>query len=70
MMLLNSFDKGFKSRRRKSQEEKEELKQLLGKTDFENGDFLALIIAALVTLVPVVLIMLLIYYGVSMYFFG
>lgn len=70
MRFLNGFDKGFKSRKRKVLEEQELLNQLKEETDFEKGDFFALIIAALITIMPVVLVVLFLYYAISMLFFG
>ena len=51
-------------------EEKKILDQLKDETEFEKGDFLALIIAALITIMPIVLVILFLYYAISMYFFG
>ncbi|MTI47221.1 hypothetical protein [Sporosalibacterium faouarense] len=70
MNFLNGFDKGFKSRKRKLIEEEKVLNQLKDATEFEKGDFFALIIAGLITIIPVVLVVLFLYYGISMYFFG
>ena len=70
MRVLNGLDLGFKSRKRKLLEETKVLKQLRDETDFEKGDFFALIVAALITITPVVLVILFLYYGISMYFFG
>ena len=70
MRVLNGLDPGFKSRKRKLLEETKVLKQLRDETDFEKGDFFALIVAALITITPVVLVILFLYYGISMYFFG
>lgn len=70
MKFLNNLDKGFNSRKRKLLEEKKVLNQLKDETEFEKGDFLALIIAALITIVPIVLVILYLYYAISMYFFG
>ena len=60
----------IKSKKRKVQEETELLNQLREETKFEKGDYLALIIASFTTLVPVALFILLMYYFVSMLFFG
>lgn len=70
MSFLNGLDKGFQSRKRKLLEEAKVLNQLRDETEFEKGDYLALIIAALITIMPVVLVILFLYYGISMYFFG
>ncbi|MBU0936240.1 MAG: hypothetical protein KKI09_15140 [Spirochaetes bacterium] len=58
------------SRKKKAKDEAALLKNLREKTKPEKGDLLALIIAALVTLLPVVLGILLLYYVISMLLFG
>ncbi len=47
----------------------EEMRQKLKETNFEKGDTLALIIAAMVTIIPVVLIMIAAIIGVIWLFF-
>jgi len=64
------FGDTLKSKKRKAQEETELLKTLREKVNFEKGDLFALIVAALTTIGPVVLVILLLYYLISMYFFG
>ncbi|KAB3533096.1 hypothetical protein [Alkaliphilus serpentinus] len=63
-------DKDLKSRKRKFLEEEKILKELKDKAEFEKGDFLALIFAALITLLPIVLGILFLYYVITMHFFG
>ncbi len=70
MGLFDNFNDGLKSKRQKLREENEELERLKDETEFEKGDLLALIIAAIVTLVPVVLGIMLIYYTISMLIFN
>lgn len=70
MKVRDGLDKGFKSRKRKLREESEELEKLKKETEFEKGDFAALIIAALVTIGPVVLGLLALYYMITMFIFG
>ena len=60
----------FKSSRRKAAEEVELLHELREKAKPEKGDLVALIIAGLTTIVPVALVVLLLYYAVSMWIFG
>ncbi len=69
MKLFDKFDGSLKSKRQKIKEENELLDELKRETEFEKGDFLALIIAAVITLVPVVLGLWLLYYGIAMLFF-
>ncbi len=69
MKLFDKFDGSLKSKRQKIKEENELLEELKRDTEFEKGDFLALIIAAVITLVPVVLGLWLLYYGIAMLFF-
>ncbi len=47
---------------------KEELDERFEKMDLEKGDFLAMLIAALITFGPVILIVSLVYIGVAMLF--
>ncbi len=70
MKLFDDFHEGLKSKRQKVREENAELRRLKEETEFEKGDFLALIIAAITTLLPVVIGILLVYYAISMMFFG
>lgn len=70
MRVLNGLDQGLKSRKRKLLEEAKVLRQLRDETEFEKGDFLALIIAGLITIIPIVVVILFLYYGISMFFFG
>lgn len=60
----------LESRRKKIMEEMETLDHLKRETEFERGDFFALIIAALTTIFPLVLIILLLYYVISMAIFN
>lgn len=68
--IQNEIDSEIKSKKRKWQEETRLLSELKEKTEFEKGDFMALIIAALTTILPVALIVLFLYYVISMFFFG
>lgn len=70
MRVLNGLDQGLKSRKRKLLEETKVLRQLRDETEFEKGDFLALIVAGLITIIPIVVVILFLYYGISMFFFG
>lgn len=70
MKLNDDLDGGLKSKKRKLKEETELLNKLKDETDFEKNDYAALIIAGLTTIIPVVLVILLLYYGISMLFFG
>ena len=70
MKFQHDLDKSLKSKKRKVLEEAELLNKLRDETEFEKKDFLALIIAALITIVPIVLIILYLYYAISMFFFG
>jgi ABC-type arginine transport system permease subunit len=58
------------SRKKKAKEEQELLSGLGAHTKLEKGDLLALILAASVTLLPLVIFILLLYYGISMLLFG
>lgn len=69
-MFNDDLNDGIKSKRRKAMEELNLMRKLKSETKFEKNDFLALIIAALVTLLPVVIVILLLYFGISMLFFG
>jgi len=70
MKLDDELDDGLKSKKRKAQEQTELLNKLRDETEFEKDDYKALIIAALITIMPVVIIVLLAYYFISMLFFG
>lgn len=70
MMNKDDLDDGLKSKKRKAQEEMEELHELRDKTNFEKGDYMALIIAGLTTILPVVAVILVLYFIISMLFFG
>lgn len=70
MNIINNRDSSFESRRRKAIEERLILNQLRDETDFDSKDYLALIIAAFITLSPVVIGILFLYYGISMLVFG
>ena len=69
MNLKDSLSKSFPSRKRKLRDETEELEKLKKETEFEKGDFLALAIAALVTIGPVVIVVLALYYWATMFLF-
>ncbi len=47
---------GLRSKRRELEEEKKEFERLRAETDFEKSDFLALTIAALITILPIAVI--------------
>lgn len=70
MKPFNDSDRGFTSKRKKLIEESETLDQLKKETNFEKGDYLALIVAAMITIIPVVAVILFLYYQISMFFFG
>jgi len=70
MKLDDELDDGLKSKKRKAQEQTELLNKLRDETEFEKNDYKALIIAALITIMPVVIVVLLAYYFISMSFFG
>ncbi len=70
MRLFDNFTDGLKSSKQKVLEENQTLKELREQTEFEKGDLLALIIAAVTTLLPVVIGLWLAYYAFSMLFFG
>lgn len=70
MKFKFDLDKSLQSRKSKLKEEEKTLNELKKNAEFEKGDFLALIIAALTTIFPVVLIILFLYYAISMFFFG
>ena len=71
--MFNDDQKGtmedLVSKKEKRRREKEELKDLLTKTEFEKNDTKALIIAALTTILPVVLIGCLLFYLVIKFVF-
>lgn len=60
----------LKSRRRKALEEKELLEELRENAKTERGDIFALIIAGLTTIAPVAIVLVLLYFLLSMLFFG
>jgi Fe2+ transport system protein B len=70
MMNKDDLDDGLKSKKRKVQEEMDELRELRDQTDFEKNDYAALIIAGLTTILPVVGVILVLYFLISMLFFG
>ena len=70
MKLDDELDDGLKSKKREAQEQTELLNKLRDETEFEKNDYKALIIAALITIMPVVIVVLLAYYFISMLFFG
>ena len=49
---------------------KEELDEHYDKIELEKGDFLAMVIAALITFLPVLIIAMLIIFGIMYIFFG
>ena len=59
----------FVSKKEKLKRENDELKKLIDETEFEKNDAKALIIAALTTIVPVVLIACLLFYLVIKFIF-
>lgn len=70
MIKKDDLDDGLKSKKRKAQEEMEELTNLRDQTNFEKGDYAALLIAGLTTILPVVAVILVLYFIISMLFFG
>ncbi len=64
-MFFRRDENSLKSRRQRRMEEIEELKELQKETHLEKGDFLALVIAAMTTLVPVAVGIILVYYFVA-----
>jgi len=70
MKHTDELNESLKSKKRKAQEETELLNKLRDETDFEKGDHSALIVAALTTILPVVIGILILYYVISMMFFG
>ncbi|UTC65965.1 MULTISPECIES: hypothetical protein [unclassified Treponema] len=69
-MLFRNDEHSLKSGKRRAIEEMEELNELRENQPLEKGDFLAIIIAAFTTLVPIAVICLLAYYLISMFLFG
>ncbi|UTC74235.1 hypothetical protein E4O03_08250 [Treponema sp. OMZ 792] len=69
-MFFRNNEHSLKSGKRQAIEEMEELNELRENHPLEKGDFLAIIIAAFTTLVPIVAICLLAYYFISMFLFG
>ncbi len=70
MKNLKFGKEGFKSKKRELDEEKELFEKLREETDFERKDFWALTIAALVTLLPIALIVFLAVYFILELFFS
>ena len=70
MKFYNDLDNGLKSKKRKAFEETELLDKLRDETEFEKGDFFALVIAGFTVILPVVIVILFLYYSISMFFFG
>lgn len=70
MKLNAGLDNSLRSKKRQMHEEAEVLNKLKEETEFEKNDFLALIFAGFITIMPVVIVILLAYYGISMLFFG
>ena len=64
------YDDNFETKKQKIKRQNAELKELKEKTQFEKGDFLALVIAALTTIFPLAVVLLLLYYFISMWIFG
>ncbi len=60
----------LKSPRRTAAEEKELLRELREKTETDKGDLPALIIAAFTTILPLALVVLFLYYAITMWIFG
>ena len=60
----------LKSKKRKALEEADLLENLRDKTKVEKGDLFALIIAGLTTIIPVAVVILLLYYLITMFIFG
>ncbi|UTC63299.1 hypothetical protein E4O04_05480 [Treponema sp. OMZ 799] len=69
-MFFRNNEHSLKSGKRQAIEEMEELNELRENQPLEKGDFLAIIIAAFTTLVPIAVICLLAYYLISMFLFG
>ena len=68
--MKDKYEIDFNAKKKKAKREVEELNRLKSNTEFEKGDFLALLIAAMTTILPFVVVILLIYYAISMLFFG
>lgn len=68
-MRIDPEKNSFKSRIQRAKEENEELQGLKRETNFEKSDFLALIIAAATTILPLVLGLIFLYYFITSYFF-
>ncbi len=64
-MFFRRDENSLKSRRQRRMEELEELKELEKETYLEKWDFLALVIAAMTTLLPVAVGIILFYYLVA-----
>ena len=59
----------FKSKKRKALEEAELTEKLRDKAKPEKGDLIALIIAGMTTIMPVVIVILFLYYLITMFVF-
>ncbi len=70
MKWFNDFGHGLKSRKQRAKEDAETLRELKANTEFEKGDFLALSIAAIIAFLPIVLVLLFLYYIITKFFFG
>jgi hypothetical protein len=70
MQLFGLGSDGLVSKNNKAKEEQEASGAFPSHAKPEKGDLLALILAASVTLLPLVIFMLLVYYGISMLLFG
>ena len=68
--MVKRFNEIFDSKKKKVKMQNTELKELRSETKFEKGDILALIIAALTTILPIAAVLLLIFYLISMWLFG
>ncbi len=65
---MRKFDlknRSIKSKKRELDEEKETLEKLREETDFEKGDYTALTVAAFLTILPVVIVILFLFYIIS-----
>lgn len=69
MSFMRDKDKILKHSKSEIMEEQENLEKLRENTEFEKGDFLALVIAFIIAVLPVVLVILFLFYWISGYFF-
>ncbi len=70
---MRKFDlekRSIRSKKRELDEEKATLEKLRAETDFEKSDFAALTIAAFITILPVVLVILFLFYILTSLFFS